>query len=278
MQGALPLARRNPPAGRVDQGTGARCHRNRTAAATQPQCQPQPQPPPPPSPRAQVFGEVLRLRHSRLWRFSYGACSLPYHAIVWYHVRTSLSAFLPATSLRASGLSEREPVDHDGPEAWAAYLDGVRARERVRERGRRHRAARAARQRAVRAMGRVELPPATPNRGRARRLAKWRGRRRFAAVLAFQRAQMDRPQQVGGGSKSKVDPNYLTKVHLVEGGRLELTTALQKDLDTKMGPWTVVLAGKRGRQPAGSTKQPVVLTAAAIQVRLHLTCPCDSPR
>ena len=156
MRGALPLARRNPPAGRVDQGTGARCQGNRHSRPNPTQPQPQPQPPP----RAQVFGEVLRLRHSRLWRFSYGACSLPYHAIVWYHVRTSLSTFLPATSLRARGPSEREPVDHDGPEAWAAYLDGVRARERVRERGRRHRAARAARQRAVRAMGRVELPPA----------------------------------------------------------------------------------------------------------------------
>jgi len=237
-----------------------------TAAPTQPQPQPQPQPPP----RAQVFGEVLRLRHSRLWRFSYGACSLPYHAIVWYHVRTSLSTFLPATSLRARGPSEREPVDHDGPEAWAAYLDGVRARERVRERGRRHRAARAARQRAVRAMGRVELPPAMPNRGRARRLGMWRGRRRFAAVLVFwTRAQMDRPQQVGGGSALD---EYQTVVHLKEGGRLELTTelttALQKDLDTKMGPWTVALPGKKGRQRAGSTKQPVVLTAAAIQVRL----------
>ena len=267
-----------------------------------PPCNPNPAPAPTnPYARTQVFGEVGRLRRSRLWRFSYGACSVPYHAIISYHVRTSLETILPA------GPSVPDAIDKDGPEAWAMYLDRVRTRESVRERGRRRRAervrARGARQRAVRQMGRLE-PPAAPNRGRARRLAEWRDRRwhaRWTAVLALQSIQPAHPQHwppppppplspsppspptppsqsahssmVGGGDAKA----YRSTLKLMEGGKLSMTTKPPEgDGAAAALVDTVTLVGTgRARKAAGS-KQPVVLSAAAIEARLQLLNPVMS--
>ena len=272
-----------------------RSHRHRP-------CNPNPAPAPTnPYARTQVFGEVGRLRRSRLWRFSYGACSVPYHAIFSFHVRTFLETILPA------GPSVPDAIDKDGPEAWAMYLDRVRTRESVRERGRRHRAervrARGARQRAVRQMGRPE-PPAAPNRGRARRLAEWRDRRwhaRWTAVLALQSIQPAHPQHwppppppplspsppspptppsqcahssmVGGGDAK----DYKSTLKVMEGGKLSMTTTPpQGDGAAAALVDTVTLVGTGQARKAAGSKQPVVLSAAAIEVRLQLLNPVMS--
>ena len=76
----------------------------------------------------------------------------------------------------------------------------------------------------------------------------------------------------GGGKAS----NYISTVELLEGGKLSMTTkATAPEGDGGATPVVdiVSLAGKVRGNPAAGPKQPVVLNAAAVQVRLQLPSP-----